>query len=260
MRDGSARKWLRGRGAWSSHGLRACLALLGAWGIGWALGQTPGTPLADARSEFVSAEQALHEAMSEAMHELPIGTAVAMRGNYERMLGYRDDRARARAVIWDDATEGEEEASVEYWQSLTVTTRTWTPWLQAAVATYGTHGERVDGNTPEAWNGRWVDGYGGVLTLTGVNATTLAFNIEIVRGRDYATGQLEGEATFDPASRTAVFSTTVDVGTEVVYTLLDFAFLDGGVNVTGTNTLPYHGFGAYFDGRYLRVPDRVARE
>lgn len=68
----------------------------------------------------------------------------------------------------------------EYWQRLAITTWTWTPWRQAAMATYGTHGEPVDGDTPEAWNGHWVVGRGGVLTLPGANAKVTAFTIQIV--------------------------------------------------------------------------------
>lgn len=67
-------------------------------------------------------------------------------------------------------------------------------------------------------------------------------------------GQREREAPLDPLSRTAASSTMVDVGAEVVGAFLNVAVLDGGVHVTGTNALPWHGFRRYFGGRYLRVP------
>lgn len=90
--------------------------------------------------------------------------------------------------------------------------------------------------------------------MTGVDATTLAFSMEVVRGRDYAPGGREGEAPFDPVERTAVFAAAFVTGMEVVATRVDFVFLDGGVTVVGMNALPWHGLGATFDGRYLRVP------
>ena len=239
------------------HARRAALAALathdpGAVALARSEAETVLGILSDAFDPSVATPY--DRAVLAALDALPAGMAADLPANLTPFLGWRDERARRYARLVADVAEGREASVAPYWRDLAATTDAWTEWLAAVVTTYGSDAPPVADprRTPDAWNGRWVDGYGGAVSARRLDADRHLLRVEVVRGGHRHTGLLAGVADFAQDGTRATLERTTEVGGERVTTTLTATFLDGGLNVTTVNAWPWRGVEAYFRGRYLR--------
>ena len=209
---------------------------------------------AQARAVYLDAERARVATYAAALDALPAAMAADLPANLTPFLGWRDERARRYARLAADVEEGREASVAPYWRDLAATTDAWTEWLAAVATTYGADAPPIADprRTPDAWNGRWVDGYGGVVSARRLDAERILLRVEVVRGGHRHTGLLAGVADLAQDGTRATLERTTELGGERVTTTLTATFLDGGLNVATVNAWPWHGVEAYFRGRYLR--------
>ena len=220
--------------------------------------ETPEKPqtLAEAKAEFAEADKALNDAYSKTKKALPEYEFEDLRKDQRGWLAYRDQRV-FECLFFDHGVNAEKigkdkaKESPHYWAILADLT-------ESRIAVLG--GWRGIGD-PDSLTGRYVDGYGGYMELV-QDGDKLCFSIEVVRGPTYHLGRIGGVAKIN--ANMARFS---DAGRAEDIKAEDedetwLTFIDRGrkIEVIGTNTLPYHGARAYFDGRYIRVAELTDKE
>ncbi|MGE9267302.1 MAG: lysozyme inhibitor LprI family protein [Verrucomicrobiales bacterium] len=182
----------------------------------------------------------LNQLYQELRQTLPEERFAELRSDQRAWIDYRDFFAEA-AVAQLGEGEGEAKREGAYWEAMAELTRGRMAILEGWKAT---EAERT-------WAGRYRDGYGGELVLREEEGA-LRFEIAVVRGPTFHTGELEGKA-----ERNGFLARFSDGGAEHSdgkKTWVDFEVLDGArVRVTGIHTHPYHGVRAFFDGVYVRV-------
>ena len=108
----------------------------------------------------------------------------------------------------------------------------------------------------KTWEGVWIDGYGGILSIEEGQEASLRFTLRVVRGPTYHTGAIEGTAQCN------VMSARFEIREEGVEgtTWITFLREGGGLRLIGENTQYFHGARAYFDGTYLRVRELTTED
>jgi uncharacterized protein YecT (DUF1311 family) len=196
--------------------------------------------LGEANTAFARIDRKLNEAYQEAKRTLPDWRFLKIQEAQREWLDYRDQRAEAAAVFDGGADQGAEKENPEYWNALGYLTETRIEILEAWM--------KVD-KFSQQWEGVWIDGYGGVLSVAEEENGDLRFTLQVVRGPTYHLGAVAGTAKTNDT--TARFSTRAEgAERETWLTLLQE---DGQIRVIGENTSWFHGARAYFDGHYIRV-------
>lgn len=204
-------------------------------------------PLKEAREEFARVDQTLNEVYRKAKEELPDHEFETVRDEQRAWIAYRDARAADAARFNSGVESGKEPSDPEYWKALSYLTETRIEILR---------GWMMRNDFERKWEGVWIDGYGGELSIAEDSNGEMRFTISVVRGPTYHTGAIAGRAVANEI--TARFSTRID--DDEAETWLTFLREDGRIRVIGENTQFYHGARAYFDGRYLRIRELTAED
>lgn len=194
----------------------------------------------DAWEDFAHEEQRMLTVLQQARLELPQELFAALLSQQAAWYEWRDVKARDAAQLMSQTDIFEE----EYWWNLHHDTRVRTQYLEASLFTH----------SPEAaglgdWEGYWVDGDGGFITITEPEPGLIEFAIDVVRGPTFHLGQIDGSAEVSDASVEYRVKPEPDWDETVISFSRDGPFLV----VVGTNTQYFHGARAWFDGRYLRL-------
>jgi uncharacterized protein YecT (DUF1311 family) len=198
--------------------------------------------LQQAKEDFARFDRRLNEVYQQARGALPEWRFETVQKQQRQWIEYRDSRALAAAVFDGGAEQGKEKQNAEYWNALAYLTETRVSILEAWM--------KID-SFPKAWEGAWIDGYGGLLLIAEPEEGVIEFSIDVVRGPTHHSGGVGGKA--EAKNVVARFSILPDGADEEMW--LTFLNEDGQVRVIGVNTSYFHGARAYFDGNYLRVRD-----
>lgn len=198
--------------------------------------------------EYRAADARLNEVYATLRAELGDRMFSRLRAYQREWLERRDSLAAETARLYDSAPRGAEATSPVYWQTMTDMTRTRIRVLEAWRSPLGVRG----------WEGEWIDGYGGRLTIVDDpdREGAFLFELEVVRGATAHTGLISGRArTNDHLARYTDRDAAPEKPAELGETWLSFRRETPHLVVRGANTSWYHGARAYFSGRYIRVAD-----
>lgn len=195
-----------------------------------------------AKAGYTKADQELNEVYTKAKSSLPEWIFGELQQDQREWLEYRDLRAEQAAAFDGGAAEGQEKNAPEYWETLAALT-----------------GERsliIGGwirheSFAHEWEGVWLDGQGGRLSILQNEAGRFTFRLEVVRGPTYHIGQIGGTAKWNGA--TAHFEIRVE--DDEGETWLTFLKRGLRLEIIGENTSSFHGARAYFEGHYVRVSE-----
>ncbi len=204
--------------------------------------------LNQAKEEFAKQDRALNKSYEEAKAKLPEYLFAKVQEAQRDWIDYRDQRAKAAAILEGRAENENEKANSEYWVAMAYLTETRIEILQAWLKT---------NSYSKTWEGAWIDGYGGILLIAEKDDGSLSFTCTVVRGPSYHLGNIAGTAKANQS--TARFS--IKEEGEKQETWLTFLQQnDGRLRLIGENTQYYHGARAYFDGQYLRIRELTAED
>ena len=206
------------------------------------LGNAQEKSLEAAKAEFTKADQGLNQIYTEAQSTLPEWTFGDLQQDQREWLEYRDLRAEQAAAFDGGAAEGQEKNTPDYWETLAALTQERTLIIGGWI--------RHDRFAHE-WEGVWIDGQGGHLSILQNEAGHFTFRLEVVRGPTYHLGQIGGTAKWNGA--TAHFETRAE--DDEGETWLTFLKRDLRLEIIGENTSSFHGARAYFEGHYVRVSE-----
>jgi uncharacterized protein YecT (DUF1311 family) len=198
--------------------------------------------------EYREADARLNEVYAARRAELGDRMFSRLRAYQRDWLERRDSLAAETARLYDGAPRGAEATSPVYWQTMTEMTRTRIRILEAWRSPLRLRG----------WEGEWIDGYGGSLTIVDDpdSEGAFLFELEVVRGATAHTGLISGRArTNDHLARYTDRDAAPEKPAELGETWLSFRREAPHLVVRGANTSWYHGARAYFSGRYIRVAD-----
>ncbi|MGE3536712.1 MAG: lysozyme inhibitor LprI family protein [Candidatus Tectimicrobiota bacterium] len=99
--------------------------------------------------------------------------------------------------------------------------------------------------------GAYDDGFGGTLTLRASGSDTYTFQLEVVRGPTFHTGEVEGRIRL-PA-KTATFVQKTDCGGDIPCCRLTFTRQPLFLRIASEGCEYLHGARAYFPGNYWKV-------
>lgn len=128
---------------------------------------------------------------------------------------------------------------------------TWTEGVRRR--TFWIHG-LMDHRHHKDLTGFWSDGVGGYFSLV-EQGNQIHFLASCARGETRHLGSIQGVAKRSGAQ--AVFSIS-EYDNEPTH--LEFSFEKPWIVLKGTNTRPYHGNRAYFDGHYVKIASLSAEE
>ncbi len=200
-----------------------------------------GGPVA-AWEDFVREEQRMLTVLQQARLDLPQDLFATLLTQQAAWYEWRDVKARDAAQFLSQSDIIEE----EFWWNLQHDTRARTQYLEASLFTYGPVAAELGD-----WEGYWVDGDGGFITITEPEPGLIEFAIEVVRGPTFHLGQIDGSAGVSDASVEYRVKPDPDWDETVISFSRDGPFLV----VEGINTQYFHGARAWFDGQYLRLSE-----
>ena len=221
----------------------AALVLMAPFAPQAALAQVPAATVA----AFDEADAGLNAAYQLARSVMPEASFLELRDTQRAWITYRDEFSAAHAQLVrganDDATDPD--AWPEYWQTRTSVTKARTTYLRGHAAAY-------DGTFDElpAWEGEWIDSFGGSLRIVQLSETELGFRIDVVRGPTGHTGEIYGTAQIsDGTARYDVWVLDLEAEAGV---LLERSGATITISSNGATNW-FHGASASFDGTYVRI-------
>lgn len=208
------------------------------------------------RSEYETVDSELNRVYQEIRAIAPEDLFIELRDAQRHWIRSRDsyvvdhaDYIRGRPTV-----KGDPESWPEYWQAMSTFTSARIEYLQGWL-------RYLDGSQEQenAWNGAWVDSYGGVIYAKQLSPSELGFGIAVWRGPTIHYGQMEGVARIE--GNTATFFAREDWIDEPSGLVFE---RDGPTLLVTTfgNVRGFHGARAYFEGTYSRpkpMTDWVSR-
>ncbi len=197
-----------------------------------------GDELADIKSDYKSADKELNEVYARAKKTFKKEDFQELQKDQREWIEGRDWLAEFQARGEPLAT------SAEYWEAMKMYTEERVEYLKAWLTV----------KPKDIWEGTYKDCNGGTLTITKKDGK-LTFSISVVRGPTFHMGEIEGRLVINKHKARFSDKGNINIHDAGEKTWLDFAQLGNGlqIEVTGTNTQPYHGARAYFDGTYRRM-------
>jgi len=134
--------------------------------------------------------------------------------------------------------------SIEYWDFMKGYTEERVEFLKAWLTV----------KPKDTWEGEYKDCAGGTLHITKKDGV-LTFSVDVVRGPTFHLGEIKGKLSTNKDKARFSDNGDLDYHDPGGATWLDFKQLGDGlqIEITGTNTMPYHGARAYFSGIYRRM-------
>lgn len=212
--------------------------------------------LAEAKAAFAKADRELNQMWSAAKAAVTGSALDDLTQSQRDWLTYRDERAKQAS---EEAGESDPKRSATWHAIAADLTESRSRWLRART--------RAAKEPPTELSGFWIDGYGGVLRIAHLPGKKgesvedgpgqLFFDIEVVRGPTFHTGNVAGIAAWN--YRIGWWS---DKGAPDRTQEANLAFIDRDscLEVIGAKTDEYHGARASFDGIYCKVQSLDASE
>lgn len=203
--------------------------------------------LESAKAEFQQIDRDLNKVYQQAKSKLSEWQFEALQEEQRDWLAYRDARAE-QAAVYDGSPDfqGKEKTSPEYWRALGYLSETRidmiSGWLQLP----------EDEEVP--WEGIWMDGRGGEILIAVTEPDkTIQFQISVVRGPTYHSGELSGLA--DLNGEMGFFSdgpigTPNPNGEPQAWLVFEKDYSIPLLEISAASTNMYHGARAYFHGKY----------
>ncbi len=195
-------------------------------------------PLVDAKTGHQTADKELNTVYQQAKKILK---------KEEFQLLQKDQRGWLEGRDWNAEFQARDkpiDTSTAYWEAMQGYTEERVEFLKAWITV-----------TPkETWEGEYKDCAGGTLIIT-KKAGVLTFSIDVVRGPTFHLGEIKGALSTNIDKARFSDHGDPDYHDPGGTTWLDFKQLGDGlqIKISGTNTQPYHGARAYFDGTYRRI-------
>ena len=139
--------------------------------------------LAQAKARHKKADKVLNSTYREVLKQLEKHRVDDYKKDQRAWIGYRDYMAEHQAALIHIQHGEEVKQTVTYWSSMADLTESRSQHLKHWVGVKSNNG----------WNGDYVDGTGGHLTIKEVDGK-LEFYFEVVRGPTFHIGELKGKA------------------------------------------------------------------
>lgn len=202
-----------------------------------------------AREEYAAADAELNRVYGEMRQRLKDKQELwaDLQKRQRDWIGYRDNIAEHPATV-GSGKPGGKDSSVEYWQIMASMTETQTGFLKIFT------GDAV----PDGPEGQYIDGAGGRLTIRNATVDGFDFAINVVRGPTAHLGDLEGHARVGADGVALFVDTDKEAFVDGKPCTLRFEFDGKRIQLSGENTMFYHGARAFFDGEYFKEVDLPA--
>jgi uncharacterized protein YecT (DUF1311 family) len=201
----------------------------------------------EAKAQFEKADTELNQAWEKLKKNLPADEFSKLKEEQRDWVQYRDSLSLSPAYSGAPEDEAKARLSSEYFMTAKSLTEERTLWLKAY-------------NLPlnkDSLTGIWSDSFGGEMEIVEQKGT-LYFSVSVVRGPTAHTGDITGIASWNLPL--GWFSDKGRESSKTDETNLSFILRGNKVEVTGANTMYYHGARAYFDGTYVRVQSLPAED
>lgn len=193
--------------------------------------------LAKTLAEYKSADKELNAVYQQAKQTLKEAEFKELQKQQRDWIESRDWLAESQA------RDKPLDSSPAYWNAMTMYTEERVAFIKAWITV----------KPKDTWEGVYKDCAGGTVTISKKN-DVLTFSIDVVRGPTFHLGEIKGTLITNKDKARFSDKGDPDYHEKGEETWLDFEQLGDGlqIKISGTNTLPYHGVRAFFDGTYRR--------
>jgi uncharacterized protein YecT (DUF1311 family) len=198
-----------------------------------------------AKADYAAADAELNRVYGEIRETLKDQPEVwaDLRQRQRDWIDYRD------YIVSHPATSGTDpdakQKSISYWDTMAGMTESQTEFLEIF------SGESV----PDGRDGIYVDARGGQLMIENADAESFDFSISVVRGPTFHLGDVSGKAKIGSDGVAVFVDTEPDAFIDGKPCIIRFELKGKRIQVSGENTMYYHGARAYFDGEFFKQSD-----
>ena len=204
-----------------------------------------------AKADFAAADAELNRVYGELRETLKTKpeTWADVRQRQRDWIEYRDYIVEHPATIGGDPED--KDNSFDYWNMMGGLTESQTEFLNIFT------GEAV----PDGRDGVYFDAREGHLIIENADAKGFNFTINVVRGPTFHLGNLSGKAKIGSDGVAVFVDAEPDAFIDGKPCIIRFELKGKRIQLTGENTMHYHGARAYFDGEYFKrrdLPEKAA--